>query len=164
MESLTDHLTGAFNRRAWDKLLDLEESRCKIYGHSTTIIVIDLNDLKYINDTFGHLTGDNALIACYDCINLAFGKNDNNYRIGGDEFICILIDITQDEFLNRIELLKQCISEHKNKVTYPFNIAAGYAVFDNTVDKNLYDTFNRADKKMYDNKYNIKNYETITNI
>ncbi|MFW1924339.1 GGDEF domain-containing protein, partial [Acinetobacter geminorum] len=76
MESLTDHLTGAFNRRALDKLLDLEESRCKIYGQSTTIIVIDLNDLKYINDKFGHLIGDQMIQETVQIINRTVRSED----------------------------------------------------------------------------------------
>ena len=111
MESLTDHLTGAFNRRAWDKLLDLEESRCKIYGHSTTIIVIDLNDLKYINDKFGHLKGDQMIQETVQIIKRTVRSNDLVARLGGDEFGILNIETNLEntqKLANRIsESLKQ---------------------------------------------------------
>lgn len=60
MESLTDHLTGLFNREDLGSLIRLEEDRCKIYGHPTTIIMIDLNNLK-ISDEYGHDEGDKLI-------------------------------------------------------------------------------------------------------
>ena len=153
----TDFLTKCKNRTAFnvdfEKLSNNTNEYKKIY-----IVLMDLNNLKSINDNFGHLVGDDALIACYDCIDNAFGSSGNNYRIGGDEFVCIIKDITKEEFLKKIENFKECIYIQTKKSPYPFNIAAGYAEFDSTVDKNLYDTFNRADKEMYNNKNDIKNF------
>lgn len=60
-EALNDSLTGLFNRRAWDNLISLEEERCKRYGHPTAILMIDLNNLKTVNDSLGHTAGDELI-------------------------------------------------------------------------------------------------------
>ena len=60
-EALTDGLTGLYNRRGWVNLLAAEEGRCRRYGHPASIIAIDLDGLKAINDTYGHLKGDELL-------------------------------------------------------------------------------------------------------
>jgi len=61
-EALNDSLTGLFNRRAWDNLIGLEEERCKRYGHPTAILMIDLNNLKTVNDSLGHTAGDELIL------------------------------------------------------------------------------------------------------
>ena len=148
MESLTDHLTGAFNRRAWDKLLDLEESRCKIYGHSTTIIVIDLNDLKYINDKFGHLKGDQMIQETVQIIKRTVRSNDLVARLGGDEFGILNIETN----LENTQKLANRISESLKQAG--INAAIGVAARQPGTD--LQQTVVEADKQMYIHKRQIK--------
>ena len=148
MESLTDHLTGAFNRRAWDKLLDLEESRCKIYGHSTTIIVIDLNDLKYINDKFGHLKGDQMIQETVQIIKRTVRSNDLVARLGGDEFGILNIETN----LENTQKLANRISESLKQAG--INAAIGVAARQPGTD--LQQTVVEADKQMYRHKRQIK--------
>ena len=148
MESLTDHLTGAFNRRAWDKLLDLEESRCKIYGHSTTIIVIDLNDLKYINDKFGHLKGDQMIQETVQIIKRTVRSNDLVARLGGDEFGILNIETN----LENTQKLANRISESLKQAG--INAAIGVAARQPGTD--LQQTVDEADKQMYRHKRQIK--------
>ena len=148
MESLTDHLTGAFNRRAWDKLLDLEESRCKIYGHSTTIIVIDLNDLKYINDKFGHLKGDQMIQETVQIIKRTVRSNDLVARLGGDEFGILNIETN----LENTQKLANRISESLKQAG--INAAIGVAARQPGTD--LQQIVVEADKQMYRHKRQIK--------
>jgi diguanylate cyclase len=61
LDSLTDPLTGVGNRRAWDRLLDAEEARCRRYGSPASLVAIDLDELKQVNDADGHLAGDRLL-------------------------------------------------------------------------------------------------------
>ncbi len=62
LEALVDPLTSLLNRRAWDRLLAREEERCRRYGHTATVFVIDLDQLKEVNDAAGHAAGDALLV------------------------------------------------------------------------------------------------------
>lgn len=81
-----DHLTGLFNCRGWDKLIDLEENRCSRYGHPAGIIILDLDNLKTINDKQGHEAGDALICKAADCFRNATRLSDAIARVGGDEF------------------------------------------------------------------------------
>lgn len=148
MDSLTDHLTGIFNRRAWDNLLDLEENRCKIYGHPTTIIIIDLNDLKYVNDKFGHSEGDRIIQKTAQILKKSVRTGDLVARLGGDEFGILNIETN----LENTQKLANRILESFQKVG--INAAIGIAVRE--PDKSLQQTLIEADKQMYKNKLKIK--------
>lgn len=146
-----DMLTQSKNRNAFN--LEFSSITQKLDDKSNIIVIMfDLNKLKYINDNFGHKAGDNALIACYNCINSAFYPIQKIYRIGGDEFVCIVEDATEKEILEKIETFKKCTVEHSKKLSYPYSIAYGYAKYDIDIDNNINDTLNRADKKMYETK------------
>ena len=92
-ESMRDHLTGLFNRRGWDKFLEAEEDRCKRFGSPAAVIIIDLDELKSVNDLNGHAAGDLLLRAAADCIRNALRSFDVAARIGGDEFIVLAVEI-----------------------------------------------------------------------
>ena len=80
-----DMLTEAMNRNAYEnmsKYLDEQEIELKTTG----VVLLDVDDLKVINDTYGHEKGDEALKLCYQCIRQAFKNEKNCFRIGGDEF------------------------------------------------------------------------------
>lgn len=85
-ESLTDSLTQLYNRRGWDKLLAHEEERCRRYGHPAALVMIDLDDLKQINDRQGHAAGDSLITAAADALREAARASDIVARLGGDEF------------------------------------------------------------------------------
>src|SRR5690606_8661797 len=91
-EALSHSLTGLFNRRAWDKLLELEEERCKQYGHPTAILMIDLNDLKITNDSLGHAAGDELIQRMALTLKDNIRSNDIVARLGGDEFAVLSIE------------------------------------------------------------------------
>jgi diguanylate cyclase (GGDEF)-like protein len=85
-EALTDELTGLYNRRAWDRFLDAEDERCRRYGHPAAILVVDLDDLKTVNDTHGHAAGDALIVRATEALNQAARAADVVARLGGDEF------------------------------------------------------------------------------
>ena len=82
----TDSLTQLYNRRAWDRLLPMEEERCRRYGHAATVLVIDLDELKRVNDTHGHAAGDALIARAADALRKAAREVDIVARLGGDEF------------------------------------------------------------------------------
>ncbi len=88
----SDALTGLANRRTWDVVLAAEEARSRRYGHPASVIVIDLNDLKTVNDTRGHAAGDDLLRSCARVLAATARDNDLVARLGGDEFTVLAVE------------------------------------------------------------------------
>ncbi|HEY9697470.1 MAG TPA: sensor domain-containing diguanylate cyclase [Trichocoleus sp.] len=91
-ESQLDKLTGVYNRRGWDRLVMVEEERCQRYGSPASIIILDLDNLKVINDQYGHVAGDRLLQKTAACLISAVRQNDVLARLGGDEFSVLAIE------------------------------------------------------------------------
>jgi diguanylate cyclase (GGDEF)-like protein len=91
-QAMTDHLTGLANRWGWELALVAEESRCQRHGRAAVVAVIDLDDLKRVNDTDGHLGGDMMLRMAADAIRRGCRQEDFVARIGGDEFGVIAVE------------------------------------------------------------------------
>ena len=89
-EALVDPLTGLFNRRALERDLRREKARAARYGRKFSVMVIDVDGLKQINDTEGHLAGDLYLRALAQSLAEVLRSGDEAYRIGGDEFVVVL--------------------------------------------------------------------------
>lgn len=94
--SETDELTGLANRRAFRRLLEAAHRRSANGGPGYSVILIDLNDFKPLNDRFGHVAGDQALAGFADLLRSSVRETDMVARLGGDEF-CILLPDTGDE-------------------------------------------------------------------
>jgi len=91
-EALTDPLTGLVNRRGWELLLDREEQRCRRYGALASVLIIDLDGLKTVNDTAGHAAGDTMLRTAADVLRDAVRSTDVIARLGGDEFAVLSVE------------------------------------------------------------------------
>ena len=110
-EALNDSLTGLFNRRAWDNLISLEEERCKRYGHPTAILMIDLNNLKTVNDSLGHTAGDELIQKAAMALKGCVRSNDIVARLGGDEFAILSIENNQVNAENLVNRVLQVFAE-----------------------------------------------------
>lgn len=147
-----DPLTGILNRWSFDKnIAEIQKLNAVI------IVVLDLNNLKMINDTWGHIVGDNCLVEAANLIKLSFEGIGITYRIGGDEF-CVLCRSSQEsrltEAFNKLESL---IANRRNNLHIPLEIAFGYEVYNKTKSGNIYDSFTKADLAMYTHKSLMKN-------
>lgn len=91
-DATRDVLTGLANRRAWDRVLAAEEVRCQRYGHPATVLVVDLNGLKQINDSAGHAAGDRLLRDAAALLLTAARTSDVVARLGGDEFGLLAVE------------------------------------------------------------------------
>jgi len=91
-EAQTDALTGLLNRRGWEKAIKAEEARAQRYGSPACVLVVDLDNLKEVNDSEGHPQGDALIRAAADCIRNAVRQSDAVARIGGDEFAVLTIE------------------------------------------------------------------------
>ena len=152
----TDPLTGAQSKHAY---VDAEEAIEKKINdgeiQAFAVVVFDLNDLKYVNDTYGHEEGDNYLRAAVEMIRQYFA-DVAIYRFGGDEFVVLLFD---DNYQKRKSFLKsfndridQNLLNHDRII-----IAAGMSDFIPDKDASVIPVFTRADALMYDRKQQLKN-------
>jgi diguanylate cyclase len=92
LDALTDPLTGVGNRRAWDRLLEAEEARCQRYGSVASLVAIDLDELKRVNDRDGHGAGDRLLLRTAQVIDSTRRAADVVARLGGDEFGVLAVE------------------------------------------------------------------------
>jgi diguanylate cyclase (GGDEF)-like protein len=157
-EAFTDDLTGLNNRNAYLKNVELFSSHLGKDAGTCTIYVMDLNNLKILNDTKGHSAGDEMLKTVAGIIADVFGK-ENVFRYGGDEF-CAVYTYRDTNPEEKIMDLQMRISRQSKKdfSRYEMNYqaAAGYAIYDSSTDSDFNDTFTRADVQMYSNKKRLK--------
>ncbi len=151
-----DGLTGLYNRLAFDEI----EAKCNkaIEEHDAdfSIVMIDLNFLKTINDKYGHDKGDIALKKLSDYINIVFADYDC-FRVGGDEFVVYIPDKKFSEVEKLSLELKKLIDNDNHKEEWlHISAAIGYALYDRDIDSDFQSVFKRADDHMYDNKNKIK--------
>ena len=149
-----DALTQGRNRLSFDN--DIAQLWKKENIPEMWLCFFDLNDLKMINDTFGHHIGDMALKQTFECISKAFDSSENCYRVGGDEFACLFTG-TFEGLSSRLNLFRDSIESVSKKVAFPFNIATGYVAFDRQKYASVDDMLIDVDTKMYEDKSNKKN-------
>jgi diguanylate cyclase (GGDEF)-like protein len=101
-----DPLTGLDDRRSFERLLDMAVARSTRYGWPFTLTLVDLDDLKEINDREGHLAGDAALRELGERFRRALRFGDNAARIGGDEFAMLLPDTAPDQVPALVERIR----------------------------------------------------------
>ena len=153
----TDNMTGLNNKAAFDMTRDVIESEVLMGRASFTIIVMDVNNLKTINDSIGHEKGDELLIHCAHCMRETF-VGFPLYRIGGDEFCAIINNhIEPERLITRLqETAASMSSRDMDTFHVAYQIAAGAAVYNKQSDTGFQDVFNRADAAMYENKKALK--------
>ncbi len=91
-EAMMDTITPLYNRRGWDLLTHAEEKRAKEYGHHLCVISIDLDNLKKLNDTYGHAKGSEYITNAGKAIKNCITESDIASRTGGDEYNILLVD------------------------------------------------------------------------
>ena len=89
-QSMTDALTGLYNRRSMEQLLQREVALAERHGHPLSVVMIDMDQFKQVNDTHGHAAGDHLLKSFADCVRITLRKTDLAFRYGGDEFVIAL--------------------------------------------------------------------------
>ena len=156
--SLTDALTGLYNRRHLDTMLEREFLRAKRYGSDLSVAIIDIDFFKKVNDTHGHICGDYILKEVAYLILENFRKTDIIFRYGGEEFVALLTETTLEKAKIPPERLRKSVEE------YPFNFKgtdikitiSGGATEIGDVE-NASEFLDNADKALYMAKENGRN-------
>lgn len=149
--STHDVLTGLYNRQYFESEIErLQKSR----RFPVSILVMDMNGLKEINDSLGHAAGDEQLQKAALVIRNAFRPDDVIARIGGDEFVVLLPESDEETAKKAVDRVKKVLKEHNQLVNdvNPVSFAIGYATTESSTD--LRKVFQIADKQMYLDKEN----------
>ena len=148
----TDSLTGLENRLAFDEMLSNIAMEDPEAGN-WTMVLMDVNGLKYANDTFGHQAGDTLIIAAGNVIKKAYGEQGNCFRIGGDEF-AVITKTPTDALFKQYSNMQKYIEEYNKEASYPLSIAVGESGLANGPQsrKSISDWKMEADLNMYRDK------------
>lgn len=152
--SLRDQLTGLKNRFA------LQEDINSYLNHQTCVALLDVDDFKHVNDTFGHACGDEAIHRCGQLISLYFPNQ--GYRYGGDEFL-IISRLPEPDFRKAlISLQTEIMSQKFAGVAGRVTVTVGFCSGKPLTDLDLTDMFKKADRMMYSGKRSHR-YDTTDN-
>ncbi|MDP9070471.1 MAG: GGDEF domain-containing protein [Actinomycetota bacterium] len=110
-EALTDPLTGVANRRAWDRAVEAEERRLRRYGGQAGIIVVDVDDLRVVNNSQGHLGGDLLLRLVAGTLVATSRESDTVARTGGDEFAVLALDCDEAHLSVLLDRFRRALDE-----------------------------------------------------
>lgn len=140
----TDGLTQLFNLRGWEKQLKIEEARCKRYDIEHAIAILDMDNLKIINDEHGHEKGDIELKSLAVLLEYNIRENDIAARVGGDEFGLFLYE-------SDIQTTNKTIDRIRN-VLYEHEIYISIGACQSTEAINIKEMSRLADKRLYEEK------------
>lgn len=165
IEAYTDAKTGLSNMRHFDELFQTELGRASRMNLPLSIIMVDVDDLGLINNTYGHLTGDGALLAVSEQIRRQISKNDIAARLGGEEFAIVLTETDVEAGANFAEKLRQEIEASRFEVTnqktrLQTTVSIGVATFPQHGITTL-ELIHSADIAMYQAKNLGKNRVTL---
>lgn len=155
--AMTDPLTGLFNRHKLNEVLDHETERARRYDRPLTVIMLDMDKMKTINDSFGHAAGDQVLQMVADAIRASVRKLDFPVRVGGDEFLILLPEADLQVAGKVARRIHETISQHSyREIDLSVSIGVGqwhpnYRSSDeflDIVDKALYQAKQASDKKI----------------
>jgi len=151
--SITDGLTGLCNRQHFEEILAREEARGQRYGTIVTVVMVDINNLKYINDRFGHARGDMIIRETARLLRDICRDSDVVARYGGDEMVILLPETTKEEASHFVSRLRAAEREWNRSNTDPgltLSLAIGDASTENQTG--LAAALSQADANMYKDK------------
>ncbi len=159
---VSDVMTGLKNRYGF------EEDSAKMFAqvedgsHTLAIIGVDLDNLKVINDTFGHASGDVALKAIANAMYAACFDNERCYRVGGDEFQVLALDYTEEDVQRFYERLEGFLEDYNARSRRPFLVqpSYGHAICIGSEKRTLGEWMTMSDDRMYANKAENKKHRS----
>ena len=156
-----DPLTGAGNRRSLDAKLDDVVNNRRRNGIAASMLLIDLDHFKKVNDVHGHRFGDQILKQITDIVNLRIRVTDSLYRIGGEEFVVVLEGQNAERAKHLAEQLRTLV--HENELAPDRSVTISLGVAELVADETANDWMHRADEALYEAKRAGRNMTSIAN-
>lgn len=147
--AMIDPLTGLYNRRFAEQRLQAEVDRSRRYGHPVTVLLIDLNDFKQINDKYGHVAGDLVLKEFAARLARSIRVSDLAVRMGGDEFMVLLPECPSDQVPGLLTRIGKVEVEYRGS-HIPVTFCSGFAGFE--AGESPEQLLDRADQTLYSGK------------
>lgn len=155
LDAHTDFLTGLRNRRYLELILERELFRVARYGRPLSLIILDLDGFKAVNDTHGHEVGDRVLKALARCLEEHLRQSDRAVRLGGEEFAVLLPETGLPQALRLAERLRQAVAALK--VPPVERLSASFGVAQASPTDSPFSLLKRADEALYRAKRAGKN-------
>ncbi len=152
-----DHLTNTVNARFFQQLLKMEIDRSQRNNRPFTLVYMDLDNFKAINDTFGHTMGDKVLYAVVQYAKIHLRKTDFVARLGGDEFAFLLPETDQIAAQVIISKIQISLLEEMRKNTWSITFSIGVLTCSDDIPQTANELIKQADDLMYAVKNNGKN-------
>jgi diguanylate cyclase (GGDEF)-like protein len=152
--AVTDELTGVFNRKGFYTLARHLLKRARRTGELMYLLFLDLDNLKSINDTYGHNEGDLILIDAASILKENFRESDIVARMGGDEFVVFPVGSSKSDQEAMVSRFQGAIASYnaETKRPYPLSLSYGVSVYDSANPVSLDDLLGEADRAMYSMK------------
>jgi diguanylate cyclase (GGDEF)-like protein len=151
--ALTDDLTGLYNRRGFMAMAERQMRLGRRTGRGMILFMMDVDSLKQINDSFGHLEGDRALKRAAEVLEETFRDSDVIARLGGDEFAVLAIEAAgHSERTIQTRLFDGLKSISAEQFPYELSLSLGFARFDPRNCTSLEELMAKADQAMYEHK------------
>ncbi|WP_265443284.1 diguanylate cyclase [Acetivibrio straminisolvens] len=154
-KALTDAVTGLYNRNYWEQIISGVTFQPRTQNFS--LILIDVDNLKEINDTYGHIAGDKVIEIVGQAIKKCIRKEDAGLRYGGDEFIILLFNQDKKAAYRVIERIRREINKLAAGQGMNIQISAGVAYYNSL--RNVGDIIKMADRDLYKEKQMKKTKE-----
>ncbi len=152
--SLTDELTGLYNRRGFTLLAEQEVKLAQRMKRTMVLFFGDIDNLKTINDTWGHARGDQALQRISAILKENFRESDVVARFSGDEFVVLAVDASMDNAGIMINRIQAALETHSRQEpgSFHLSLSLGFSVFNPEVPSTVSELIARADSLMYQQK------------
>ncbi|MCK8818023.1 diguanylate cyclase [Natroniella sulfidigena] len=158
-----DKMTRVYNRRAGYEILKDLKKRVDDEGGSLAIAFIDLNNLKLVNDHYGHNAGDEFITTVVEATKNSIREEDTVARFGGDEFIIIFEDIGVKDAQKILERIQDRLQEKEQEASYQMSISYGIEKYEQGKEMDLDQLISAADNKMYKFKEEYKKEHGLSN-
>ena len=152
----TDFITGAVNARYFNELLQMEINRIRRYPHPITLVYIDVDNFKLVNDLFGHRVGDQVLRCIATELKAQLRSTDTVARLGGDEFVMLLPSTRQAEAKKVVSKVHAHLIEEMKQRNWPVTFSMGVVTCE-FLPYSAEQLVNMADEMMYEVKNSTKN-------
>jgi diguanylate cyclase len=156
----TDGLTGLLNRAVMDVQFAREFERALRYQRPLSLLLVDLDDFKKVNDTWGHLFGDYVLREAAQCLRTSIRAHDIAVRYGGEEFCVMMVETPGDGAMRLAERIRASIASHDfvvGEARTRLTVSIGVADFERDKPKSLRHFIQMADQALYEAKGAGKN-------